>query len=211
MTPRTRSSREAGFTLTELLIVVFLFSFILIGMGGIYLTAFHGQTRMAGDMMTGQNATMVRQALNRVLDEATYVQTPAVETLTAAMTAWDNVDPDPEAELGEIVDVRSSSEDRKCSHLCLDAEGRHLYLYEGFDSPETFKGIRCGDKGPAGFSRTLVAGGDSFTLALTFQRPQANVVVVKYSVASDAKTKNDRPPKTIEGLTEFVIRHANKL
>ena len=169
MMPR---SRRPGFTLTELLVAVALFSVLLGGFAAFYSMVFSNQCRRFADLTVANGATLVRRAFDLAMGSATFIEEPSAGASTDYLTAWTNLDADGSTPLVAGVPVQFT-------YLCLDGTGQQIYLYQGFFPKSDFS---CGDS-PDGVTRMPLAGGPGFqSTSLAFYRPEPDLVQMTCAV-----------------------------
>ncbi|MCX5795197.1 MAG: prepilin-type N-terminal cleavage/methylation domain-containing protein [Elusimicrobia bacterium] len=162
---RSRFSRS-GFTLTELLVAVALFTVMVGGLAAFYGMVFSNQYRRFADLTVANGATMVRRAFDSAMGSATFIQDPSAGAATDYLTVWSNLDGDGRTPLVAGAPVQFS-------HLCLDDAAQRIYIYKGSFPKPAFS---CGDS-PAAVARMPLAGGPGFRSAgLAFYRPEPDLV-----------------------------------
>lgn len=203
MNPRTIASRERGFTVVELMISMTLFMLVVAGVIQLEFMGLRSQMRETASSVADANAGMIRAAFAAAVGPATMVAAPAPGASALALTVLHNFDP----ATGQALVADRPVEFR---HLCLAADGKRFYLYQGEGA--TF-GHACGSDPGAGVSRILVAGGSAFTVAAGFARPAENdnLVVLTYAVLLAARPSSGPYPAGVSAgarQVRGVLRHA---
>jgi hypothetical protein len=180
-----------------LIIAVGLFALVMAGVAAMTGTVVRAQTRLLGGAVLGNAATLARRASAVALESATFVATPGPGEISAALTAWSNLEDDGLTTMVPGVPARYA-------HECVSADGSFLHLYTG---TAPLPAIVCGDEAP-GARHLVVAGGPRFSISARFYRPEENADLVQTDIAL-AMTK-DGVESDAAVRTEAVIRHANR-
>ena len=191
--------RQRGFTLTELLVGISLFSIMAAAIAAFQTVLLHNQGRMMRGALLDDTATLIGIALRRRLATASHVQSPIPGAASPALTVWDNLDP------ADGLSPLVGAEPVRFAHFCADAAGR-LFLYEGSFRP--LPSFGCGADPPPGSTRMALAGDSTGRLRVSalFNRPpgESNVIQVQYQVALSADP--DGRFAAVSRRTQFVLR-----
>lgn len=196
-------SRAAGFTLTELIIGMGLFAFMLAGMASVYALAFRGRGDHIRQTAVDNNGTLFRQILGKAFAQATMIASPDVGAQATHVTLLQNVDPS-DGSSAIVPDLP-----RRYWHFCLNASGSTLFLHRGdLPMPAIVCGQGAGEPITFGQNMRLTARFMRFQIPPggTVALPTTNTVVLDYSVRyTGFSVKALKPAR---GVTEYTIRHA---
>ena len=164
------TSRRAspGFSLVELMIALGLFTAIAASLLAFQGMVLGSRNRSLGQTTLGNHVTIIRRAFAAAVESSSYVARPGPGASSPALTALSNCADDGVTPLAAGLPATFS-------HLCVDAAGQNIYLYQGAAPAPA---IVCGADPGAGVTRTAVAGGEAFAVTtINFNRPLDTTLV----------------------------------
>jgi prepilin-type N-terminal cleavage/methylation domain-containing protein len=188
VTPKGR----AGFSLTELVIAIGLFSVIMAGIGSFMGNVVRGQARLMTDNILDNAATVGRRSVLVALQSATCVLQPAAGGVSTELTALSNAQDDGVTPLSPAAPVRFT-------HLCVAANALHLYTGSG-----AAPAVVCGEPGPG---HVQLAGGAGFRMTASFSRVGRALNEVQADL--DLSLDKAGSSRSVAVQEKVVIRHAS--
>jgi prepilin-type N-terminal cleavage/methylation domain-containing protein len=193
-------SREAGFSLIEIMVALALSGLLFAAIISIQGTVLRSQSRVFGQTIAGNQSSTAMKAFQLFAGAASFIQAPAPGNYATAATLWENFDG------AEAIDPASPA---RFHHFCVKPSGSdpaigHLLLYEGSGYP--MAPVTCGNA-VAGMTMTLISGGVAgTTIAPLFYRPlgEDNLIQFQYSVNMPASGGHDSV--SISGQSQIEIQ-----
>jgi type II secretory pathway pseudopilin PulG len=168
-TGRSARSNEGGFTLAELLVVLFLSCMIMGGVATMQMTLIRQFYQILRNIEMQIQAAYALETIRQALTNASLLLQPTAGGSSSVLSGYTNISPEDSS--SPIL----SSLPSRYFYFCLNPGSQSLYKYSG---PWPMPAISCGI--PAG-SWEIVAGKSNGTVQLSFSRATSSTNLVDFS------------------------------